>query len=241
MSYDTLRRVALEWGAIQQTRLRINNMMKAFKRLERPVYPWLDEITTQLERVEGVAFRDVRRNALSSSEPWIVRVAQFIEETHGLGPAVLCLVGLLPPLLNFANPAKVWKYVGLHVKSDGTAPRKADAFDAEKMNPRTGKLGAPVFSPQLRSLATVRIVDPIIKQVESPYRIAYDARKAHTAVTHPEWATDNPKAPKMHYQRDAIRYVAKRVLRDVWRAAHGHNVGDTHAPAAVPVRPEDAA
>jgi hypothetical protein len=46
----------------------------------------------------------------------------------------------------------------------------------------------------------------------SPYRVVYDARRAHTAVTHPEW-TDG------HSHNDGLRVASKAILRDLWRAA----------------------
>lgn len=231
MSYDELRVSALQWDAIQRTRLRLGGMEQAFKRLGRPVEPWLEQMIADLEKHEASCKRAVREAA--EGEPWLEAVAEFVDATHGLGPGVLIVVGLLPPLPLFANPAKLWAYLGLHVKPDGKAPRKADAYNPEKVNPRTGEKGAPVFSPQLRSYALTRILDPIVKK-GGPYRLVYDARQAHTAVTHPEWGTENKKAPRKHYQLDAQRYTAKRVWRDVWRAAHGRQSHDTHLAVAVP-------
>jgi hypothetical protein len=46
----------------------------------------------------------------------------------------------------------------------------------------------------------------------SPYRVKYDERRAHTAITHPEW-TDG------HSHNDALRVASKEILKDLWRAA----------------------
>lgn len=46
----------------------------------------------------------------------------------------------------------------------------------------------------------------------SRYRQVYDLRRAHTATTQPEWT-------KGHSHNDALRIVAKEVLRDLWVAA----------------------
>jgi len=54
----------------------------------------------------------------------------------------------------------------------------------------------------------------------SPYRVKYDARRAHTAVTHPDW-TDG------HSHNDALRVTAKEVLKHLWRAARDHHLGVT--------------
>lgn len=51
-----------------------------------------------------------------------------------------------------------------------------------------------------------------MKSPSSPYRAVYDARREHTALTHPEWTAG-------HSHNDALRIVSKRILRDLWRAA----------------------
>lgn len=56
------------------------------------------------------------------------------------------------------------------------------------------------------------IAESCIKQARSPYRAVYDQRRAHTALTHPDWTLG-------HSHNDALRVVAKRVLRDLWIAA----------------------
>lgn len=67
------------------------------------------------------------------------------------------------------------------------------------------------------------IAESCIKQSRSPYRATYDARRAHTAVTHPDW-------PLGHSHNDALRIVSKAVLRDLWREARRiHGVTDGQA------------
>jgi hypothetical protein len=66
----------------------------------------------------------------------------------------------------------------------------------------------------------------------SPYRIKYDARRARTAVTHPEWTAG-------HSHTDGLRVAGKEILKDLWREAKRlHNSGasqhshDTHVGVA---------
>jgi len=54
----------------------------------------------------------------------------------------------------------------------------------------------------------------------SPYRIVYDARRAHTVVTHPEWTP-------LHALNDALRVTSKEILKDLWRAARDYHEGET--------------
>lgn len=204
--YVDLRISAMQWDAYQRGRIRLSNMAKAFDRMGVPVPPdillWIDG----LEKGERACIRAVRAACIDDAT--YGPIAGWVEEMPGLGPSVLCVLGLIRPITEFANPAKLWKYLGLHVNSAGAADRHPDPNNGVR------------FSPQLRAYATVRIMDPIIKHRESPYNPLYYARRAHTDVTHPEWSVENPKAPDMHSHRDAIRYVAKRVWRDVWRVGH---------------------
>jgi hypothetical protein len=60
-----------------------------------------------------------------------------------------------------------------------------------------------------------------IKQARSPYRAVYDARRARTAATHPDW-TDG------HSHNDALRVTSKAILRDLWREAKRVHEADAH-------------
>lgn len=248
MSHTGLRATSLEWDAIQRSRMALNGMLRAFERQGRTLPPWLDNpdgepngMLQMLEQQEHAALRAVTR--ATGGEEWTERVAAFVAETLGLGPAVLCIVGLLPPLPNFANPAKLWKYLGLHVLTDHQSgdTHLAPVGGRAPKRPTCGPICKKPdcihdrWSFTLKSYAIARVVPSIVKCLASPYRAVYDGRKAHTAVTHPEWATANPKAPKLHYERDAQRYVAKRVWRDVWRAAHGQTFSDIQITSAEPL------
>ena len=176
--------------------------------------------------------------AAANGDPWMQAVVELVRETAGLGPAIYCVLGLIPPLPDFPNPAKLWAYLGLAVV-DGKAVRVP--MPPPPNNPR-GPAGMH-FSRRIRAYATRRIVEPIIRNMESAHRVLYDERRLHTAKTHPEWAEERNKkgvlTPAGHYHSDAIRYVAKRIWRDVWNAAHGcHPRSDTQfysAPEAVTV------
>lgn len=88
------------------------------------------------------------------------------------------------------------------------------------------------------------IATSCIKQAASPYRAVYDARRAHTAVTHPVVAKDPvyPEWTPGHSHNDALRIVSKALLRDLWREARalaepnlldGQPASDTQDPPAV--------
>ena len=81
------------------------------------------------------------------------------------------------------------------------------------------------------------VAESCIKQARSPYRPVYDARRAATSERVHAVAcvrcgpSGKPAQPGTawsagHQHADALRIVAKRILRDLWRAAR-----DLHVPA----------
>lgn len=57
----------------------------------------------------------------------------------------------------------------------------------------------------------------------SPFRRTYDTRRAHTAITHPDWSDG-------HSHNDALRITAKEILKQLWRAARDWHLADGGAP-----------
>lgn len=113
-------------------------------------------------------------------------------------------------LSRYANPAKVWKLFGLHVVH-GAAPK-----------PRRGEeLG---YAPQRRSVMHV-IGVALLKANRGDWRAVYDARKVHELARLPE---ANGRAGWAH--RRALRYMEKRVLRDLWRAWRVSGAAGPHSP-----------
>ena len=54
----------------------------------------------------------------------------------------------------------------------------------------------------------------------SPFRLKYEERRRHTAVTHPDWSDG-------HSHNDALRVTSKEILKQIWRQAaiwHGVDV-----------------
>lgn len=144
------------------------------------------------------------------------RITEFAKGTLGLGNAVFFFLALLPQwVAGFATVSKLWAYCGLHVR-EGAAPRMKDL--------KGGKPGD--WSPRLKAVAIKRLAQPCMKTRTSPYRPVYDARRAKTAVTHPDWTVG-------HSHNDAERITAKAILRDLWRVSRGHEPlfgGDHTAP-----------
>lgn len=120
-------------------------------------------------------------------------------------------------LANYANPAKVWKRMGLAVL-DGERQRK-------HTDPEKALLHG--YNPQRRSIM-YNIADSLMKgNRDGEYRTYYLAEKARQAAKHPD------DAPIAAHNR-ALRHLAKRLLRDLWRAWNGLGGFDTQPGSADP-------
>lgn len=138
-----------------------------------------------LWRRASEAFKRESRK-LCKGEP----IYDFVKETVGLSTACFVLLGCLPPMTAFANPAKVWKYTGLFVTPDGRGPTGSDLSALKKENPDAG------WSPVMRAHAIKRLAEPCMKMrggedknakplPYSPFRGVYDRRYLRTQLTHP--------------------------------------------------------
>jgi hypothetical protein len=115
----------------------------------------------------------------------------WVKATIGIGEtqAARLLASIGDPATR-ANPAQLWAYCGYAPGQKRTKGVKSN------------------WNTKAKSRAYL-IAESCIKQSRSPYRPVYDARRQHTAGTHPDWTAG-------HSHNDALRYVAKRVLRDLW-------------------------
>lgn len=239
--YATLRTVAMQAANVERVLLALENQARAFKADGWP------EVVFAAHQAYSAALRKERGQLMDRLLETMegTELAAWIERTRGLGPAILFVVGMLPPLNEFANPSKVWKYTGLHV-SDGRAPRR-----------QAGVMAG--FSARLRSYAIYRVAEPIVK-VGGPYRAIYHERKARTMDSHPDMlelsggcefcdrARDRSRASREaksltrerktvgfdcaavggihwtagHRHADALRVLAKTILLDAWRVANGY-------------------
>lgn len=114
--------------------------------------------------------------------------AQLVAVTNGLGPAVALYLGLVPPLLRLEDFPGFPCPAALWAYS-GLSPERRKHCDR-----------------RARMIAIAYIATPAILR-GAEFRKLYAARRAATVSR--EWT-------KMHLHRDAIRYVAKRILRGLW-------------------------
>jgi hypothetical protein len=115
----------------------------------------------------------------------------WIESTPGISwKGVGRLLGAIgDPSYNRTNPAQLWAYCGY-------APGQKLQKGVQANWNSNAKMRAYLVS--LSAMKT-----------QGPYRELFLDRREHTAETHPEWT-------KGHSMNDALRYVSKRLLRDLW-------------------------
>lgn len=156
-------------------------------------------------------------------------VAPFILATRGVGIASLAaIVGEAGDLSGYANPAKLWKRMGLAVMPDGTRQRRvggdealahgyAPARRSVVWNIGGGLIGGMGRGPRLEPGE-----DPDARDDLSPLQRVFVRRLRYEAERDPSHARPVTKAGKesfsAHAANRAKRYVEKRFLLLLWRA-----------------------
>ena len=120
-------------------------------------------------------------------------------------------------IVSYTNPAKVWKRMGVSV-TDGRADRRIRRLtsfrDGAMVTPDENVVAAQGmgFNPRRRALMHM-IGQGIILANAGTYREIYDQRRAYEESQHPDW---KPKQHPGHWHKRAMRYMEKRLLRDIW-------------------------
>lgn len=148
----------------------------------------------------------------------LAHVVEFADETRGFGrPSLAQIIAEAGDLSGYANPAKLWSRMGL-----GLSPDRSSRYEGR--------------SPRRRSL--MHIIGDNFIRAGGPYKEIYDARKAFERTKPPCGKTlKNAKAEPIgdckdadgancckagHIHNRALRYVEKRLLRELWRTWNRH-------------------
>jgi len=108
------------------------------------------------------------------------------------------IMGELGSPSNYSNPAKVWKRMGVGIV-DGERQRKKKGAEGLRHS----------YSPRRHAIIW-RVADSALKHKKrNHYGDIYASRREHKQESWPE-------AKKGHIHNDATRYVAKRMLRELW-------------------------
>lgn len=133
----------------------------------------------------------------------------FVDAICGFGAMGLAqIVGECGDLGAYANPAKVWKRMGLAV-FNGKSQRRVAGAEAIEQG----------YSPERRAIMFC-IGDSLLKK-QNCYRELYLERKVYEAG---KLAEREDVPVKLLAHRRAQRYAEKRLLRDLWRAWRGQAV-----------------
>ena len=136
--------------------------------------------------------------------------ASFGKGVGGFGELGLAvIVAEVGDLSKYPHYYMLWKRLGLAPYNGKAAStwRREGGLSAEEWT----ALG---YSPRRRAEIYAVIGDPLFRRqsaIGGPYRAVYDARRARTAETHPDWS-------KAHSHNDALRIMTKRLIRDLWVA-----------------------
>ena len=205
---------------IQKLRIAVQNRKDAIIRDGLP-----EEWTVMHQDVSDVLKK--QESAVDRQLAKIVRehfMADWIEACPGLGYGGFGrIIGVTGSLDNFANVAKLWKFMGLHVEN-GTAPKR-----------RRGHVSG--WSTQGRVVAH-QIGDAIVKLGRGKYRELYDTRKAKMLGLPRKAPSGCPmgqehrdksgnvlqcvkeEGTSAHLHNDALRVAIKEMLKDLWVEWH---------------------
>lgn len=150
--------------------------------------------------------------------PW-----RWVQSVNGFGAlGFATIIGLTGDLSNYATVSKVWKRLMLAPYNGfaGSSLKRPSWCDNYKMTKE--EWIANPFSGERYSLIVMIAESLHKKQVEGkkksdtkhgkpkgPYGELYVRRREHTDETHPDWTP-------MHAKRDAMRYMVKALIRDLW-------------------------
>ena len=143
-------------------------------------------------------------------------IDQFVEQTKGFSwGSLAALIGETGNLGSYANPAKVWKRMGLAVMSDATRQRRVSGVDAMEHGYSPTRraivwnIGNCIIKAQIRNVKD----DDGERTDESiaigDYGQIYLDRKIYEL---------DRVETKVHAHNRAKRYMEKRLMRDLWRA-----------------------
>jgi hypothetical protein len=199
-----IRAQVRERNALQRGEVAFGNMAKSvLRQLSRDATAYPSEFSaSQFLRFE----KDLRRSRLKTERIIRKLILELPASTWWLSHRGLAFMGLAQilaisgDLSRFPWPAKLWKFMSLHVV-DGRAARRAKGRASEGQD----------FSP-FRRMVMHLIGEALMKQNRGHYRQLYLDRKAMELERLPE-----VKGRKGWAHSRALRFLEKRVLRDLWR------------------------
>lgn len=203
--------------------------------------PWLIEIVETNDKARAPA--DPKRALQEKDMEKLAKqlpVASWVETIPGFGLLGLAtIIAETGDLSNYSTVSKVWKRLGYapyRGKAGSTWKREkwrdAPALTKEEWiaNPFSGRRYALIHTISIwllnkQWIGAAKTEDGVGKP-NGKYGEVYAKRRAHTAITHPDWT-------KQHSHMDGLRKMMKEVLKDLhseWNARSNKNGGSPIAP-----------
>lgn len=144
------------------------------------------------------------------------------------------IIGEAGNLSNYSSDDKLRKRLGL-------APFNGKAYSTWRKGGglTTDDWIVAGYAPRRRAELHA-VMEPLFKHQTmraGPYRAAYDRRRAHTAITHPEWK-------RMQSHMDGLRIMTQKLVSDLWSEWRGAGLplpetASTEIPPATSLQDED--
>lgn len=165
------------------------DMPPALAVILRPFIPAIEGFAQERKMVER---RLVKLGKTHPLWPWVSKVRGFGEMNFAV------LIGEAGEIAGYRNPSCLWKRMGLAV-IDGERQRKVSDTEQAKLHG---------YNPRRR--ATAFVLGECLLKGKGSYKAVYDERK-EIELTRVQ--------TKKHAHHRAMRYMVKRVLRDMWVTA----------------------
>lgn len=158
--YAALTHMIREYWDIQQQRIVSNNRLKQMQRDEMPE----SRLTQQAYVLDELGKIEKYLKVQATQQLKTHFMADWFTDIRGVNMVSLGMIfAVAKPLENYAVPAKLWKWMGLHVTEAGTAARRTKG---QKLD----------YSPKGRTVCRI-IAENLMKQNKGKYRTFYDAKK----------------------------------------------------------------
>lgn len=109
--------------------------------------------------------------------------------------------------------SQLWAYCGLHtLPADQMSPDTQHGCVGGVLNVAAKRRKGQQANWSTEAKTRAYLIATSAIKTNGELRQVYDNRRAHTAVTHPEWTPG-------HSHNDALRIVSKHLLKQLWRAA----------------------
>jgi len=220
--FGMVKRIACEGGASAE-----NPPKKDMEAAEEKLANSNNLLYTELQLASAAMDpgRDELKKALEKLAMQLPHYDFVKSKMKGLGAATYAqIIGETGDLTKYANPSKVWKRLGVAVINGERQRKVKDKELAILMG----------YSPRRHSLLYIMTTGLMrMNGEDGKYRKVYDKEKVRqferlntdeNIAKMKKKSVSGKYSPKAHAHNRAMRYMGKRVIRDLWNLWHGFEV-----------------